>query len=110
MKGALFAIGAALALVGCMNMPTPPAQITGVYTSGLSYKGLECEELATEETALARRENALILAQEQRIKTSEMQAFWWGFGTGDGIEASELAHVRGQREALRQAIEAKTDC
>ncbi|MBU4357470.1 MAG: hypothetical protein KJ822_19310, partial [Proteobacteria bacterium] len=67
----------------------------------------ECSRLAVELDSLARRENQLVIAQEQRIKTSQMQAFWWGFGQGDGIEASELANVRGEKEAVRSAMEAK---
>jgi len=92
---------------GCMNMPTPTAQITGSYTSGLNYKNFTCEELAAELASLARRENQLVIAQEQRIKTSEVQAFWWGYGRGDGVEASELANVRGEKEAVRKAMESK---
>ena len=41
------------------------------------------------------------------FKTSETQAFWYGYGQGDGIEASELANVRGEREAVRTAMETK---
>jgi hypothetical protein len=92
---------------GCMNMPTPPSQITGSYTSGLKYESFDCSQLSVELDSLARRENQLVTAQEQRRKTSEMQAFWWGFGQGDGIEASELANVRGEKEAVRKAMEAK---
>ena len=88
-------------------MPTPTSQITGAHTSTLKYDGYSCSKLATEMNSLARRENQLIVAQEQRIKSSQMQAFWWGFGQGDGIEASELANVRGEKEALRSAIETK---
>ena len=36
-----------------------------------------------------------------------MQGFWWGFGQGDGIEAAELAVVRGQVEAVRKEMEKK---
>lgn len=97
----------AAALAGCMNMPTPSAQITGAYTSGLRYENFECSKLAVELDSLTRRENQLVTAQEQRIKTSQAQAFWWGVGQGDGIEASELASVRGEREAVRTAIESK---
>lgn len=100
------AVGALLA--GCMNMPTPSAQITGAYTSGLRYEAFECSKLAAESNSLARRENQLVAAQEQRIKTSQAQAFWWGVGQGDGIEASELANVRGEKEAVRTAMEAKS--
>ena len=94
-------------LFGCLNMPTPPAQITGSYSSGLKYENFDCSRLAAELDSLARRENQLVIAQEQRIKTSQTQAFWWGFGQGDGIEASELANVRGEKEAVRKAMEAK---
>lgn len=91
-----------------MNMPTPASQITGSYTSGLKYEAYECLKLSAELSSLARRENQLVIAQEQRVKTSQMQAFWWGFGQGDGIEASELANVRGEKEAVRMVIEKKS--
>ncbi len=97
----------AVSLTGCMNMPTPPAQITSSYTSGLNYKEFKCEELAAEQASLAPRVNQLVTAQEQRIKTSEVQAFWFGYGQGDGVEASELANVRGEKEAVRKAMESK---
>jgi hypothetical protein len=98
---------AASLLAGCMNMPTPSAQITGAYTSGLAYEQYPCERLAAETSSLARRENQLVIAQEQRVKTSNLQAFWYGYGQGDGIEASELANVRGEKEAVRTAMDAK---
>ena len=94
-------------LTGCMNMPTPTSQITGSYVSGLRYEDYPCPRLGVELDSLARRENQLVIAQEQRVKTSNVQAFWWGFGQGDGIEASELANVRGEKEAVRKAMEVK---
>jgi len=94
-------------LAGCMNMPTPPSQITGAYVSGLKYETFDCSRLSAELGSLSRRENQLVTAQQQRIKTSETQAFWFGYGQGDGIEASELANVRGEREAVRSAMDAK---
>lgn len=96
-----------IALSGCMNMPTPPAQISGAYVSPLKYEDFECSRLPAELASLSRRENQLVTAQSQRIKTSETQAFWYGYGQGDGIEASELANVRGEREAVRNAMETK---
>ena len=104
----LFIIGSSLILTSCMNMPTPPAQITGAYTSGLKYENYSCSQLANEINSLARRENQLVIAQEQRIKTSTTQAIWLGYGQGDGIEASELANVKGEKEAVRLAIENKS--
>lgn len=94
-------------LTGCMNMPTQPSQITGSYTSGLMYEEFDCSRLGNELDSLARRENQLVVAQEQRYKASQTQAFWWGFGQGDGVEASELANVRGEKEAVRKAMEVK---
>lgn len=105
-----FTISAALAvtaLTGCMNMPTPPAQITGAYVSPLKYTAHDCNTLSTELASLSRRENQLVTAQAQRLKTSETQAFWYGYGQGDGVEASELANVRGEREAVVSAMEKK---
>lgn len=101
----LLLVGVMTVLSGCMNMPTPASQITGSYTSGLKYDSYSCDRLAAEINSLARRENQLTLAQEQRVKSSQIQAFWWGFGQGDGIEASELANVRGEKEAIRTAME-----
>lgn len=88
-------------------MPTPASQITSSYTSGLRYEDFDCSRLSVELDSLARRENQLVIAQEQRYKTSQTQAFWWGFGQGDGVEASELANVRGEKEAVRKAMEIK---
>ncbi len=87
-------------LADCLNMPTATAQITGAYTSGLRYEYFDCQKLAAELKSLSRRENQLVVAQEQRIKNSQVQAFWWGFVQGDGMEASELANVRGEKEEV----------
>ncbi len=46
----------------------------------------------------------LATAQDQRYRTSQVQAFWIGVGQGDGIEAAELASVRGHAEAVRRAV------
>ncbi len=94
----------ALILAGCMNMPTPTSQITPAYVSGVAYRNYDLQQLKIELDHLVQREQQLIFAQEQRRKTSETQAFWWGFGQGDGIEASELAKVRGEISAVKKAI------
>jgi len=46
-------------------------------------------------------------AQQERIASSRMQAFWWGYGKGDGMEASELSQVRGEKEAVLHAMDVK---
>ena len=107
LKGATLAIVLSTFLAGCMNMPTPTSQITASYVSGLRYEAFDCSRLSIELDSLARRENQLVIAQEQRVKSSTMQAFWYGFGQGDGVEASELANVRGEKEAIRTAMQTK---
>jgi len=107
MKKTIFIIalaGVLMPLSGCLNMPTKASQITGSYTSGFKYEKFECSRLSIELNSLARRENQLVIAQEQRYKTSKTQAFWTGYGLGDGVEASELANVRGEKEAVRKAM------
>lgn len=96
-----------LLLSACLNMPTPTSQITGAYVSSAKYDNYDCDRLRVELDSLSRRESQLVIAQEQRRKSSETQAFWWGYGQGDGIEASELAMVRGEIEAVRKTLEAK---
>lgn len=96
-----------VAVTGCLNMPTPPVQITPAYVSGLNYEQFDCNRLYVELDSLSRRESQLVAAQEQRVRSSQMQAFWWGFGQGDSIEATELARVRGEKEAVTHAIATK---
>ena len=96
-----------LMLAGCLNMPTPPDQITGSYVSSAKYSSFDCNALAAELDSVNRREARAEAAQQQRYKSSKQQAFWYGDGQGDGLEASELANLRGEREALRTAISAK---
>jgi hypothetical protein len=103
----LVAATSSLVLSGCVNMPTPTAQITGSYSSGLKYEDYPCLRLSAELDSLALRESQLVVAQEQRVKSSNVQAFWLGYGQGDGIEASELANVRGEKNSVRKAMEFK---
>ena len=94
-------------LSSCANMPTRSNQITGSYTSGIKYEDYSISRLEVELEALTKRESDLVVAQDQRLKSSQVQAFWWGFGNGDGIEAAELARVRGEKQAVIKAIELK---
>ena len=93
---------------GCFNLATKSSEITSSYTSDLTYEAYDCPRLAIELSSLARRENQLVVAQDERRKSSKAQAFWLGFGQGDGVEASELANVRGEKEAVRKAMDVKT--
>ncbi len=98
---------ACAATAGCFNLATSSSQIAPAYTSDLKYDQHPCDRLAIELSSLSRREVQLAIAQEQRRSSSMVQAFWLGFGQGDGIEASELSNVRGEKEAVRKAMEIK---
>lgn len=88
-------------------MPTPVAQISGAYQSGIKYDEYACKSLLIEMDELSRRESELVIAQNKRIDTSVLQAVLWGFGQGDGMEASELARVRGEKAAVSKSIALK---
>ncbi|MBA7476271.1 hypothetical protein ES707_11654 [subsurface metagenome] len=99
-------------LSGCgsymMNMPTPPSQIAGLYASGFKYEHFDCRRLSSELGSLEEREYQLVIAQQERIKNSRIQAhFGTGYGLGDGIEAHGLANVRGEKEAVRRVMGVK---
>ena len=93
-----------LLINGCANKPTNPNQITGAYVSTMKYEQYGCSRLTAELNSLSRRENQLVSAQRSRVGSSQVQEFWLGYGSGDGIEASELANVRGEREAVRKTM------
>ena len=103
-RGLLAAIAASLTAGGCVNMSTPPSEITAAQKPARDYKELTCAQLIDELGSIARREVPLAAAQERRVKTSNAQALMIGIGQGDGAEASELAKVRGEREAVREAM------
>ena len=102
----LAAIASSLLLSGCL-MSTPPSQITATQKPGRDYQELTCAQLIDELGSIARREAPLAAAQERRVKMSNAQALMIGIGQGDGAEATELANVRGEREAVREAMIAK---
>ena len=105
---AVAAIVVALLAGGCaINMSTAPSQVTSVPGPARNYAELTCAQLADELGIIARRETPLAAAQERRVKRSNVQALVIGVGQGDGEEAAELAKVRGEREAVRNAMVAR---
>ena len=95
-------------IFGCYNAPTPPSEIEGTHISGLHYEKYDCQTLNDEIKFLEKREKELVIAQEERIKESDDQEFWTeGIGMGDGIVASELNNVRGEKKAARKVFETK---
>lgn len=81
-------------------MPTSPSRIEPVHNSGFAYEQLDEGRLRTELDQLIQREGELVEAQQGRGKSSAVQAFLFGFGNGDGVEANELGVVRGNINAV----------
>lgn len=97
----------AMSVSGCMHMPTEPAKIGGLYVSGVRYEEFDCQQLLNRLDYLETLENQLAISQEQRVKASRIQASLWGYGQGDGIEASALANARGEKVVVLQALASK---
>lgn len=98
---------ATLLLAGCFNLATKPAEISAAYVPSSQYASYDCHQLSVELTNLARQKNDLTVAQESRRHSSKVQAFWLGFGNGDGVEAPELATVKGEILAVQKQRELK---
>jgi hypothetical protein len=97
-----------LLLSACaINAPTPSSQITASRGSGVNYEEYTCPRLVAAMESLVRRELALIGAQEKRIKSSSFQETVLGIGQGDGADATELATVRGDENAVNKVMQAK---
>ena len=105
--GLLMAVLSAQLLSCSVNAPTPSSRITATPVPELKYADYSCSRLLPELETLARRELELIRAQEQRIKSSNVQDFVLGVGQGDGAEATELANVRGEKAAVVKVMRAK---
>lgn len=101
------AVVLSLLLSACANAPTSSSKITASQGSGINYDEYTCPRLTAEMESLVRRELALVGAQERRIRSSSMQATVLGVGQGDGPEATELATVRGDQNAVGKVMDAK---
>ena len=103
------AIAIATSLIaGCFNLATKPAEISAAYVPASQYTSYDCHQLSVELTNLARHKNDLIAAQDSRRHSSKVQAFWLGFGNGDGVEAPELANVKGEILAVQKQSDLKS--
>jgi hypothetical protein len=98
-----------IAFTGCA-LGTAPIQIAGVYVPDKEYADYGCKEAQNELKNLVNREKMLVDAQSKRVSTNTWQALWVGFGNGDGIEAAELAQIRGHRSALTAKINTMEKC
>lgn len=94
------------AVAGCA-MGTPADRILPARASEDKFEDMKCRDLNVELESLIRREQQLTAAQNSRYRSSRVQAIIWGIGKGDGVEAVELAQVRGDLEAVRRVVARK---
>jgi hypothetical protein len=107
-KSATIALGATILLAGCA---TRPDEITPSYTSKFEYKDYSCDQMVEEAQRLSDRANdAYGLQKKQRSRdqintTVGVLLFPVSllFIQGDGPKAVEVAHLKGQMDALEQA-------
>lgn len=92
----------AVSISGCFNLGSKPSEITPAYVPATQYQSYSCKQLSVEMADLARRQNELVTAQDQRRHSNKVQAFWVGFGSGDGVAAGELADVKGSMLAVQK--------
>jgi len=96
-----------LALAGCFNLGTKPSEITPAYVPESQYQNQNCQQLDADRQDMYRRKSMLETAQTQRRHSNKVQAFWVGFGNGDGVGASELAQVKGEILAVEKQLALK---
>lgn len=101
------AVAIAALLAGCYTPTTPPAEVRPTYVPAVRYEPVPCDRLAAEVAVLSKREAELIVAQQDRLDRSFVQQIFFAPGLGDGLEASELASVRGELTAIRSAQTSK---
>ncbi len=97
-----FLLGGVLALGGCFNLGTKPSEITPAFVPASQYQNESCTQLEVDRQDLYRRKSMLETAQDQRRHSNKVQAFWVGFGNGDGVGAGELAQVKGEVLAVEK--------
>lgn len=102
---AVVALG--LTLEGCFNLGTKPSEITPAFVPTTQYQAESCQQLNVERSSLYQRESLLTTAQQQRRSSNKLQAFWVGFGNGDGVGAGELAQVKGEIIAVEKELALK---
>lgn len=91
----LLTVTACCCLCGCFNLPTASSQITGSYISPNKYRTYNCDDLTLEASSMARRENMLVIAQEQRLKSSQVPGFLAGIWSGRRHWGSRTGECQG---------------
>ena len=99
---------AALGLSGCA---TNPDNITAAYVSPIQYDGYSCPQLREEAARLSSKASEMVGVQKSKADGDSVAMgvgliiFWPSlfFLKGDGTTATEVAHLKGQMNAVEEA-------
>jgi outer membrane lipoprotein-sorting protein len=108
MRAAIFAALVAIGLSGCASSSD---KIAASYVSPVLYENLSCRQIAEEATRVASRAREAAGAQDSQANKDAVLVgvtavvFWPAafFVGGDGKNATELARLKGEMDALEQA-------
>lgn len=108
MKYFVLPVVAAMALAGCA---TKPSSIAPTYVSPIIYNGISCEQLSEEAQRVSQRAAAASGVQESQVTKDAVLIgvtavlFWPAvfFVGGDSTTATEIAHLKGEMQAIEQA-------
>lgn len=106
MKFMIAALAAAM-LAGCASRAS---DVPAAYVSPLTYDGYTCNQLREEATRVSARAIAATGAQNQRasndaVATGVSLILFWPAAflvRGDGVQAAELARLKGEMDAIEQ--------
>ena len=102
-------------LLSACSSARQSSEIGKAYVSSANYKSYSCEELIREAENIRAREPAIAAKVDQHYKSQKNTelvtwllfwpaAFWLDDGS---VEANKLAQVRGELDAIRQAMLSK---
>lgn len=107
MKTALLAACAAMTLCACA---TAPGNIQAEYISPLQYQSYSCEQLAQESQRIGQQVATVTGQQQQKANNDALATgvgvvlFWPAlFFLAGGDHKTELAHLKGENDAIQQA-------
>lgn len=108
MKYTLGALASVFALAGCASKST---DIQASYVSPLLYQQLDCSQLALQAQEVSSRARTAAGIQDKKagedaaLMAVGLVVFWPAllFTSGDGAQASEVARLKGEMQAIETA-------
>ncbi|MBF0588807.1 MAG: metal ABC transporter ATP-binding protein [Magnetococcales bacterium] len=99
-------------LIGCASRPE---NIPATYVSPSLYKSLDCDQISAKMNPISERITRLYASLGHKAEVDRAQTvggiffipIWLGLEGWDGPEAEELAHLKGQLNALNQVSNRK---